>query len=156
MRVLLAVGMTAVAASIGAALAQTTPALPAIRWGLWENRMTGLPGWDDQAYVTRSCVAASTWKGFMDSHGDDDYVCEWTHKVAEGKTFSADASCKGGKLTGHAEMVVDSPESYHYRMSMKSVEDAAHPMQFEIVDTSKFVGTSCAGLQPGEEIDVWE
>jgi hypothetical protein len=154
MRALVLVGMTTVAVCIGAA--QTVPALPAVRWGLWENRMTGLPGMEDWPYVTRSCVTAATWQAFMDSHGDDGYVCDWSHRVAEGRTYSADASCRGGKMTGHAEMVVESPESYHYKMTMKSVDDAGHPVQFEIVDTSKFVGTSCAGLQPGEEIDVWE
>ncbi len=65
-------------------------------------------------------------------------------------------SCASGKIKGHAVMTIDSPESFHYKMSVdmsKASEKAAH---FDINADAKFIGTNCFGLKPGEEIDVWE
>ncbi|HMF63003.1 MAG TPA: DUF3617 family protein [Edaphobacter sp.] len=131
------------------------PPLPPIRWGLWEGRVEGMPGMDEPS-VTRSCVSAATWKGFMDSHGDDSQQCVWSNQRATAKTYNADMSCAAGKITGHGELTIDSPESFHYKMSIDVAQDPAHPKHFEVTATSKFLSTSCYGLRPGEDIDVWE
>jgi hypothetical protein len=111
---------------------------------------------DDGPSVTRSCISAATWKGFMDTHGDDSNHCVWSNRVATPKSYSADMSCAEGKITGHAEMTIDSPESFHYRMNIVITKDPAHSSHFNVSAAGKFIGTSCAGLKPGEEIDVWE
>ncbi len=92
----------------------------------------------------------------MDTHGDDSNHCVWSNRVATAKTYSADMSCADGKITGHAEMTIDSPESFHYTMSIDMAQNPDRHSHFDVTATSKFVGTSCAGLRPGEEIDVWE
>ncbi len=165
MKVLLLLGITVLQVSSGTAPAPSaaplltrvlTPALPPIRWGLWENSVTGMPGMEDGPSVSRSCVSAATWKGFMDTHGDDSNHCVWSNRVATAKTYSADMSCVDGKITGHAELTIDSPESLHYTMSIDMAQNPARHSHFDVTATSKFVSTSCAALKPGEEIEVWE
>ena len=111
---------------------------------------------DGETSVTRSCVSAATWKGFMDAHGDDSNHCVWSNQTATPTTYSADMSCASGKITGHAVMTIDSPESFHYKMSVDMSKSSEHASRFDINARAKFIGTDCYGLKPGEEIDVWE
>lgn len=76
--------------------------------------------------------------------------------MATPKSYSADMSCAAGKITGYAEMTINSPESFHYKMSIDVAKDPTGSAHFDVIATGKFIGTSCAGLRPGEEIDVWE
>jgi Protein of unknown function (DUF3617) len=154
MKALLLLGITVLQMSPG--MPPGAPPLPPIRWGLWESSVTGAPDMDGETSVTRSCVSAATWKGFMDSHGDDSNHCAWSNQTATPTTYSADMSCASGKITGHAVMTIDSPESFHYTMSADITKDHDHASHFDIHAKAKFVGTDCYGLKPGEEIDVWE
>ncbi|HEY6414229.1 MAG TPA: DUF3617 family protein [Edaphobacter sp.] len=157
MKALLLLAITALQMSSGAPVSTVAaPPLPPIRWGLWESKVTGAPGMDGEMSVTRSCVSAATWKGFMDTHGDDSNHCVWSNQTATPTTYSADMSCAAGKITGHAVMTIDSLESFQYTMSVAINKDAEHASHFEIDAKAKFIGTDCYGLKPGEEIDVWE
>ena len=155
MKALLLLGITVLQIGAGTP-APTAPPLPPIRWGLWESKVSGAPGMDGETSVTRSCVSATTWKGFMDTHGDDSNHCVWSNQTATPTTYNADVSCAAGKITGHAVMTIDSPESFHYKMSVdmsKGGEPASH---FDITANAKFIGTNCFGLKPGEEIDMYD
>jgi hypothetical protein len=92
----------------------------------------------------------------MDSHGDDSNHCVWSNQTATPTTYSADMSCAAGKITGHAVMTIDSPERFHYKMSVDVSKGAEHASHFEVNAEAKFIGKDCYGLKPGEEIDVWE
>jgi hypothetical protein len=157
MKALVLLGITMLQMPSGAqAPTVAAPSLPPIRWGLWESSVSGPPDMDGGTSVTRSCVSAATWKGFMDTHGDDSNHCVWSNQTATPITFSADVSCASGKITGHAVMTIDSAEKFHYKMSVdisKGSENASH---FNVSAEAKFIGTDCYGLKPGEEIDVWE
>ena len=111
---------------------------------------------DGEISVTRSCVSETTWKGFMDTHGNDSNHCVWSNQTATATTYSADMSCAAGKITGHAVMTIDSPESFHYKMTVEMAKASEHASHFEITASAKFVGTNCFGLKPGEEIDMYE
>jgi len=90
----------------------------------------------------------------MDTHGDDSDHCVWSNQTATPTTYSADMSCASGKMTGHALMSIDSPERFHYKMSVDVAKGSEHPSHFETTAKAKFIGTDCFGLKPGEEIDV--
>ena len=62
-----------------------------------------------------------------------------------------------GKINGHAVMTIDSPESFHYKMSVEMVEGlgACFALRYQLPTASSLV-RDCFGLKPGEEIDVWE
>jgi hypothetical protein len=53
-------------------------------------------------------------------------------------------------------MTIDSPESFAYTMSIDMAQDGGKTAHFDVKAAGKFIGTSCAGLKPGEDIDVWE
>jgi hypothetical protein len=156
MKVLLLPGITVLLMASGAKTPTVAaPALPPIRWGLWESSVSGPPDLDGGTSVTRSCVSATTWKGFMDTHGDDSNHCVWSNQTATPTTYSADMSCASGKITGHAVMTIDSPEKFHYEMSVDS-KGSDHASHFKVNAEAKFLGKDCYGLKPGDEIDVWE
>ena len=92
----------------------------------------------------------------MDSHGDDSNHCVWSNQTATPTSYSADVSCAAGKMTGHAVMTIDSPESFHYKMNVDMSKSSGPGSHFGINASAKFIGTNCYGLKPGEEIDVWE
>jgi hypothetical protein len=156
MKALLLLGINVLQMSSGTPLPSVVPPLPPIRWGLWESRVAGASDMDGETSVTRACVSASTWKGFMDTHGDDSNHCVWSNQTATPTSYSADMSCASGKITGHAVMTIDSPESFHYKMSVEMAKDREHFSHFDITAAAKFIDTDCLGLRPGEEIDVWE
>ena len=156
MKALLLLGIIVLQVPSGAPVRSAAPPLPPIRWGLWESRVTGVPEMDGETSVTRTCVSAATWKGFMDTHGDDSQHCIWSNQTAAPTSYSADMSCASGKITGHAVMTIDSPESFHYKMSVEMAKGSERTSHFDITATAKFVDTDCFGLKPGEEIDVWE
>jgi uncharacterized protein DUF3617 len=155
MKALLLLGITVLQMGAGTPAA-TAPPLPPIRWGLWESKVSGAPGMDGETSVTRSCVSAATWKGFMDTHGDDSNHCVWSNQTATPTTYNADVSCAAGKITGHAVMTIDSPESFHYKMSVDMSKGAEPASHFDITANAKFIGTNCFGLKPGEEIDMYD
>jgi Protein of unknown function (DUF3617) len=157
MKALLLFGITVLPMLSGTpAPTAVAPPLPPIRWGLWESKVAGAPGMDGETSVTRSCVSAATWKGFMDTHGDDSNHCVWSNQTATSTSYNADMSCASGKITGHGVMTIDSPESFHYTMSVDMSKSSEHASHFDINATAKFIGRDCYGLKPGEEIDVWE
>jgi Protein of unknown function (DUF3617) len=157
MKALLLLGITALQMSSGTpATSSAAPPLPPIRWGLWESSVAGVPEMDGETSVTRSCVSAATWKGFMDSHGDDSNRCVWSNQAATPTSYSADVSCASGKMTGHAVMTIDSPESFRYTIKVDITKGSEHASHFEINAKAKFINTNCFGLKPGEEIDMYE
>ena len=157
MKALLLLGIAVLQTPSGAqAPTAAAPPLPPIRWGLWESGVTGPPELEGGTSVTRSCVSATTWKGFMDTHGDDSNHCVWSNQTATPTSYSADMSCAAGKITGHAVMTIDSPERFHYKMSVNISKGSEHASHFEVNAEAKFLGTDCYGLKAGEEIDVWE
>lgn len=157
MKVLLLLGIVGLQMTSGAqSPTAAAPPLPPIRWGLWESSVTGLPDLEGGTSVTRSCVSAATWKGFMDTHGDDGNACVWSNQTATPTTYSADMSCASGKMTGHAVMTIDSPESFHYEMTGEMLKGSDHASHIDVTTAGKFVGTDCYGLKPGEEIDMWD
>jgi hypothetical protein len=157
MKALLLFGITVLQTTAGApATSSVAPPLPPIQWGLWESSVTGVPGMDGQTSVTRSCVSAATWKGFMDTHGDDSNHCVWSNQTATPTTYSADMSCASGKITGHAVMTINSPESFQYTMSVDITKGSEQASHLDINAKAKFIGTNCFGLKPGEEIDMYE
>jgi len=92
----------------------------------------------------------------MDAHGDESKHCVWSNQTASPKSYSADMSCEAGKTTGHAEMTIDSSESLRYTMGIDVAQSQGKPSHFDVTAASKFISTSCMGLKPGEEIEVWE
>ena len=157
MKALLLLGITVLQVLPGTPVrTAAAPPLPPIRWGLWESKVTGAPGMDAETSVTRSCVSAATWKGFMDTHGDDSNHCVWSNQTATPTTYSADMSCASGKITGHAVMTIDSPEKFQYKISVDVSKGSEHASHFDINADAKFLGTNCYGLKPGEEIDMYD
>ncbi len=156
MKALLLLGIIALQGPAGTPTRPVAPPLPPIRWGLWESRVTGAPVMDGETSVSRSCVSAATWKGFMDAHGDDSQHCVWSNQTATATTYSADMSCASGKITGHAGMTIDSPESFHYKLSVEMAKGSEHASHFDITAAAKFIDRDCFGLKPGEEIDAWD
>jgi hypothetical protein len=96
----------------------------------------------------------------MDSHGDDSSHCAWSNQTATPTSYSADMSCASGntsgKMTGHAVMTIDSPESFRYTMKVDVTKGSERVSTFEINAKAKFIGANCFGLKPGDEIDVDE
>ncbi|HEY6376221.1 MAG TPA: DUF3617 family protein [Edaphobacter sp.] len=155
MKALLLLGIICVAGAVWNAGAVGCSAASSDSVGAVGEQGGRAPDMDGETSVTRACVSAATWKGFMDTHGDDSQHCVWSNQTATAASYSADMSCASGKITGYAVMTIDSPESFHYRMNVEMPKGSEYASYFDIT-AAKFVDPDCFGLKPGEEIDMWE
>jgi hypothetical protein len=125
-----------------------TPAAPPIKMGLWETSSTvkmnipNMPFMGPRSNKVHSCLTPESYaKGVANAQQKD---CMHTNVSITDKGYSFDLSCRGGKETGHFEMIFDSPEATHGTMHLSAGNATISDSTF----TASFVSTDCGGITP--------
>jgi hypothetical protein len=120
--------------------------------GLWETSSTvkmnipnmpaGMPGMGPRTNKVRSCMTPESYaKGLAGAQQKD---CMHSNESISDKGYSFDLTCRGGKETGHFEMIFDSPTATHGTMQLKVGTSAISDSTF----TANFVSADCGGITP--------
>lgn len=146
--------------------AQTPPAVPPLRMGLWESEITveisGFPGGTGvpSTLVKRHCMQPESWKETMQQmqNQNPSAGCTTANLQQDEHHVAFDQTCKGtdGFLaTAHVEMQLDSKEEMHGNLSMKvTAQGLPQPMTSKSTFKSKFIQADCGDLKPGEQQDA--
>jgi hypothetical protein len=142
--------------------AQTTPATPPLRMGLWQTEITvevsGMPGptGTTTTMVKRYCMKAGDWKDLA-QNPDPSAGCTIANLQQDEHHLAFDQSCRGKDgftATAHVEMELDSKEAMHGTSSMNmTVPGLPHGMTSKSRFKWQYVTAECGDLKPGEQRD---
>jgi hypothetical protein len=148
------------------ASAQLPMTPPPMKMGLWQaeitSQMSGMPNGANmpaRTMVSQSCYTADTWKDSMtrmqNRMRSGPANCSVSNVQQDGHHFSADVQCTTQQFstTGHVDMQFDSDESMHGTTTISmGGPNAPNGMQMQMVisSKSKFLGSDCGDVKPGQ------
>lgn len=155
----------AVAGPAYAQIAQTTPAPPPLRMGLWQSEIaveiSGMPGSNaPRTIVKQSCMSAESWKQALQQMQSQrqPVSCTTSNLQQDEHHVSFDEACtaeQGISSTMHIEMQLDSEEAMHGTTSVNiSGPGVPEGISMKSRIQSKFLTTDCGDLKPGEQRDA--
>ena len=150
--------------SSAAAVAQL-PSTPPMKMGLWQAEIStrtsggGYPDQPAEKRIQRACVSPETWKSFAVSESEK--TCTRAKESYSGRTYTIDMVCpasadSAGSSTSHMEIVFDTQEAMHFSMNMTINTGQGKPLSLASTATSKYVGSSCGDIPPGESKTLGE
>ena len=142
---------------------------PPVKMGLWQSEvmvtMTGMPNgvtMPPHTMVRQSCMTPDTWKDALRSMQSRRPMaatsCTMSNVAQDAQHVTFDAQCtaqQGMVANIHVDMQFDSSDSMHGTTSV-AMTGANVPPGLAINSTikSKFVGTDCGDVKPGEQKDT--
>ncbi len=158
--------LCAVALLSARAAAQTTPAVPPVKMGLWQSevtiQMSGIPNAPAGAMPPRTisqeaCMTSDSWKKAMQGlQGQQQAVdCSVSNMQQDAHHFTFDEQCsaqQGLTTNVHVDMQLDSDEGMHGSAAVTmNGPGVPQGMTMNSTITSKYLSDDCGDLKPGEQ-----
>lgn len=153
-------------APVPIALAQTAPAVPPLKMGLWQSEVTveisGMPSGTGapRTIVKQHCMTEESWKRSMqEMQGQQNNAsCKMSNLQQDEHHLSFDENCTSQQtytVAAHIDMHLDSEEEIHGTASMNmSGSGLPQGMSMKSTIRSKFVKSDCGDLKPGDQRDA--
>jgi hypothetical protein len=168
--------------SAALACAQSTPAPPPIKMGLWQSSVTvdmsNMPGMaqgsgGSMTHVNQSCMTPDSWRDAFRSmqqrRQQANANCTTSNFTQDSHQMTLDMACssqQGFNSKIHVKMFLDSEEAMHGTASVNisapagmgapNAPQGAMPQNMAITSTikSKFISSDCGDVKPGESKPV--
>lgn len=123
--------------------------------GLENTPMAGMAAAIGRAHTTQSCLTPEKWKSDIQGfNARQQNGCTLSNLRQDSHEVSFDEVCqspRGATNTAHVDILIDSPAHTHGTVAMKVADPALpQPMTINITMDSKYVGSDCGSVKPGE------
>jgi hypothetical protein len=143
------------------AAAQTAPAPPPIKMGLWHEEVTtvisGIDGVTPTPHkdVEQSCISPESWKHGLQANSHGVQNCTMSNLHQDAHHVSYDESCgsqPNGLLVFHMEILIDDNQHMHGTAVAKvSVPGSSKQATWNSTLTERYLSPDCGTIQPGEK-----
>lgn len=152
--------LCAVAGSRSAHAQTTEP--PPVKMGLWQTEsnstISGLPSSAagaaaQHATVTQGCLTPETWKHDLETMNSPKSDCKVLDRHQDATSISAELTCNqhGNSSTVHFHGQIEDSKHMRGTANMQmSMPGMPQPMTMQMSFTSKYVGSDCGDVKPGE------